>query len=75
VTARFIDAIAAHCEVRLVRQSHEQVEQTPLLGGLHLSAIATDKAPPRLVIAQRSTLLQECVAGRELREPDVIEIA
>ena len=62
----------------VVRQRGERVEQRASLGRVHFLAVPPHELLPatRVVVRDgRERLLQQCLARREVRQPDVVEIA
>src|SRR5437763_1742303 len=74
VTAVLILAVAAEREAGLMRQGGQQVEDSGRLRLVHLGPeLALERVPGPLVLRplpERHQLL----AGREIRQPDVIEV-
>src|SRR5262245_19945709 len=75
VAARLIHAIAADREIGGRRQGGEQAQQARLVGGRHLGAIAPRVGGPALRSVGRQPQLHQRRAGRQLRQPEIVEVA
>src|SRR5262245_51190346 len=76
MAAALVGAIAADREIRRLRQRGEQVEQMPRFRPLHLTTIAADELLPALgIIQRRLRALEQCLAWRDVGQPDVVEVA
>ena len=76
VAAALVGAVAADGEIRPVREGGEKVEDGSRVGPAHLGAVAPrERLPARRVVLRGLARLQELFAGREVRQPDVVEVA
>src|SRR5258708_13757894 len=76
MAVRCVDAVASHGKARLMRQGGERRDQVPCVRLTHLLQVGPRKllppsGRPRLAQSRRNDI----GTRRELRQPDVIEVA
>ncbi len=78
VAPGFFRAVAPNREIRRVRQRRERVEQRPVVRVLHLCTVTPNEDLPASLVAGRHgrlCRLEQVFARREVRQPDVVEVA
>src|SRR5579859_1710646 len=75
MAADLVRAIAAYRELGGVRQGGQQIERSCRIRSLHLGPELAGEALPASLVVRPQRLLEQRLARREHRKPDIVEVA